>query len=313
MRVTQLMLQRTLLADVNRARTRLADTQERASSGLLINRPSDGPSAAGLASRLRADLEVAAQLQRSLAGAEARLATADRALQDATDTLVRARELAIQAASDTQDASSRRLISEEIRALHEQLVSIGNTSNEGAFLFSGYRSTTPAFTPSGPFVPGLPAPSVGFSGDSNEVETEVEPGVRLATTLDGRRVFMGDADGDGTPESGREDLFDTLGELWEALQNDDRAAVAASLDRIDVGLEQLQAERTRNGGRLTRLESAREERERREVDLRARLSQVQDADSVVVFSDLVLQETLLRASLEATAGLIQPTLLDFLG
>ena len=43
------------------------------------------------------------------------------------------------------------------------------------------------------------------------------------------------------------------------------------------------------------------------------LSDTEDADTARVFSDLVSQETLYRASLEATARALQPSLLDFLG
>jgi len=47
--------------------------------------------------------------------------------------------------------------------------------------------------------------------------------------------------------------------------------------------------------------------------MQLRLSETQDADVAAVFSDLVNQEAALRATLESTTRLMQPTLLDFLG
>ena len=57
MRVTDLMLQRTLLAGNQRAREQLFRIQEQAASGLRINRPSDDPVGAGQAVALRSQIE----------------------------------------------------------------------------------------------------------------------------------------------------------------------------------------------------------------------------------------------------------------
>jgi len=312
MRVTPSLTQRMLLADLDRARQRLATTQEQASSGLRVNRPSDDPVAAGEAVTLRASLGDVAQLGRNVSRAETRLLTAERAIASGVDVLIRARELAVQGANDTNDAESRRLIAEEVAALHGELLSNSNENAAGSYLFSGYASDTPAFSVSGPFVIGQPPPAVSFDGDSNELQFEVDNGVMVETTFDGRRTFLGDGDGDGNPDAGREDLFQVLSDLWNALQTDDPAAIRSSLGRFDAGQEQLQVERARAGGRLTRVEAAGDALATREVELQSRLSQVQDADTARVFSDLVQQETLLLASLEATARAIQPKLLDFL-
>ncbi len=312
MRVTDSMLQQTLLADTQRARLRLARTQEQASSGLRINRPSDDPAGASRALALRGSLEEAAQLGRNIGQADGRLAATDSALEESSQVLIRARELAIQGATDTLDASSRRLLAEEIATLHDRLLAAGNRRTGGAHLFAGFASDAPPFSRPAAFGAGPPAPAVSFVGDSNEIEIEAEPGTRLATTLDGRRVFLGDGDGDGSPDAGREDLFDVIGDLWEALVNDDPVAVRGTLDRIDRGQQQLLGERAKVGSRLTRLEAARSERERLELELRTELSKTEDADSFRVYSELVQQETLLQASLEATARAVQPSLLDFL-
>jgi flagellar hook-associated protein 3 FlgL len=227
--------------------------------------------------------------------------------------LVRARELATQAASDTTEAGSRHMIASEIAELHDQLLAAANLEYDGAYLFSGYATDVPAFAVSGPFGDGNPPPIVSYNGDGAEIGVEIEDGVRIETTLDGRRVFLGDADGDGNPEANREDLFDVLASLWQALENDDRDAVGASLDRIARGQEQLDVERARVGGRLVRVEAADSVLSRRGVDLASRLSDAQDADAVEVYSALANQQALLQASLQITARAIQPSLLDFLG
>jgi len=306
------MLQRQMLVDVDRTRLRLARVQEQASTGLRINRPSDDPVGAGEAAALRGRLDSTAQMGRNLGQADVRLRATEASLGEVNNVLLRARELAIQGANDTLDAAGRAQIAAEVEGLHARLLSAGNARAGGAYLFAGRASDASPFVASGPFVNGSPAPTVAFVGDPSEIEVEIDEGARMASTLDGQRVFQGDGDGDGSPDAGKEDLFSVLGDLRDALLANDRNAVAATSDRIESGQGQISEELSRVGSRTARLESQRANLDRREEALTTRLSDVQDADSIRVLSDLVREQTALQASLEATARVIQPSLLDFL-
>lgn len=311
-RITSLMLQRSMLADVQRAQRALAHTQRIAASGLRVTRPSDDPMSAALASALRADLEALAQLQRNGSRAEARLVTLEESLQQTTNVLIRAKELAVQARNDPIEAA-RGVIATEIEALHQQLVQIGNTRGQGAYLYSGFATDTAAFSASGPFVRGSPPPTVSYGGDSNEIQVEIEDGFTVGSTLDGRRVFMGDADGDGAPDAGNVDLFESLGALWDGLVQNDELAIESSLDDLDAALRQIEVERAAIGSRVRTLESASSALSRAEVTLQSRLSDTQDADAALVFSDLTRQQAALEASLQVTADAVYLNLLNFLG
>jgi len=312
LRVTNSSLLRSALADIQRQRARLFEVQEQAASGLRINRPSDDPSGASAALLLRAGLDAIAQFERNLGQTRVRVDAVDSALAASTDLLIRARELAIAGANDTNDAGSRALIAEEVEALHGALLSEANTRSGGAHVFAGHASATEPFVVAGPFVDGSPAPAVGFAGDSNEVEVAIDEGVSVRATRDGRRAFLGDGDGNGTPDVGRQDLFDVLGDLRDALQADDRAGVTAILDRIDQGITQIAVERADLGGTQTRIEDVADRLAQRGVDLASRLSLTEDADAAEVFSALVNEQAGLEAALAAAQRLIQPTLLDFL-
>lgn len=313
MRVTNSMLIRTSLADIDRQRSKLAEIQEQASSGLRINRPSDDPAGTSAALLLRSAISATAQSERNTTQARARVSVIESSLEDATNILIRARELAIQGANDTQDAQTRAILAQEVEALFDEMLSAGNVRSTQSHVFSGYASTTAPFASSGPFAEGLPAPTVAFAGDSNEVQVPIDEGISVPTTLDGRRVFMGDADGNGAVDPGREDLFAVLGSLRDALRANDAPAIRDTLSRLDAGIDQVNVERTRIGNVDRKLSSAQDRLAERTVQLEIRLSETQDADAAEVFSALVNQETALRASLDAAGRLIQPSLLDFLG
>ncbi len=311
MRVTDSMMLRTTLADVNARRSALARVQEQASSGLRINRPSDDPAGARTATVLRNDVAAAEQMLRNQDQAEARLVATETALDRSLDVVIRARELAVAGANGALDAGARQAIAAEIAQLHDELLSAANARSSGAYVFGGFQTDVEPFTASGPF--GTPpAPTVSFTGDANEVQTEVEPGVRLVVSLDGQRVFLGDADGDGSPDAGREDVFAVLQGLWEDLQANDPVGVANRLDELDRAQLQLSLERTGVGASTSRLLSARSATSDRQLESTRRLSNVEDADTIAVLSELVEQETALESALQAMARVLQPSLMDFL-
>ncbi len=312
MRVTNLMLTRNALADIDRQRVRLSTAQQQASSGMRINRPSDDPSGVSAALLLRSAIDATEQFERNASRAESRVQAIESALGGATSVIVQARSIATQASNDTYDARSRANLANDVEGLFGQLLFEANTRSSSSYLFAGYASTTTPFVASGPFVDALPAPTVSFAGDSNEIEVPVLDGVTVPTTLDGRRVFMGDGDGNGSPDAGREDLFALLGDLRNALRADDASGIRATLSRFDDAIDQLSEERSRVGAVGSRLVRAQDQLADRSVQLSLRLSDTQDADAAEVFSDLVNQENALRASLDAAGRLVQPSLLDFL-
>ncbi len=312
-RITQSMLIRTTLGDVIRARERLAVTQERASSGLRINRPSDDPSGVSAALLLRAGIDATEQFLDNVSRSETRISASEGALAHAGELLIRAKELALAGANDTQSADSRQQIAREVETLHAGLVAEANSRFSGSYLFAGFSSDTAPFTVAGVFLDAPPSsPTVTFVGDSNEIEVPIDQGFTVRVSFDGRRIFMGDADGDGNPDAGRQDLFQMIADLRDALMINDTNAIRASLTQIDEGLDQLSDARTAVGASASQLESGEERLLRRSEDLETRLSEIQVADAAKVYSDLIQQQSALEAGLQVMSRIVQTSLLDFL-
>ena len=313
MRITSSLLNRVALNDVSAARQRLARTQEQASSGLRINRPSDDPVGAGRVAALEAEGAAITQFERVVSGVRGRVGALENSLSETNTLMIRLRELAIQGANGTQDATTRGLIAKEVESIHGALLAQANTRFGGAHVFGGFLSANAPFTATGSFDPATATtPSVVFSGDANEVQVEIEEGVRVPVTANGQRAFLGDANGDNVTDPGREDVFAVAQDLWRALVTNNPAGVTATLDRIDRAGSQIAAERSRVGGIDSSLERAAQGLAKRSVDALQRTSDLRDADLARVVSDMVQQEAALQAGLNAMGRLVQPTLLDFL-
>jgi flagellar hook-associated protein 3 FlgL len=313
-RVTDTMLTNNALAALDRQRSRLGDLQEQASTLLRINRPSDDPAGAARALLLRDGVRATERFQQVVTVTRGRVRAAESSLNGAANLLIRARELAVAARNDTQSAETRRLIATEVGELHQGLVAEANRRSSQAHVFGGYASGSAPFVVSGSFStqPSAQA-SVAFVGDPNEIEVAVDEVTTVQATANGQRVFMGDGDGDGNPDAGRVDLFATLAELHRALADNDETSIGASLDAIDLGIDQISTERAAIGSLESQLDQWEVRLADRELILRENLSRLEDADAAEVFSALVAQETALRASLEAASRVVQPNLLQFLG
>src|SRR5918997_5612367 len=99
MRVTSSMMQRSTLRDLSYGLRALQHTQTRLSSGKQLVRASDDRTAASVAMDLRVQLTRSQQRDRSLIDAQGWLDTADAALTNSLDRLVRAKEIAVRASS----------------------------------------------------------------------------------------------------------------------------------------------------------------------------------------------------------------------
>jgi flagellar hook-associated protein 3 FlgL len=107
-------------------------------------------------------------------------------------------------------------------------------------------------------------------------------------------------------------VLDILIKLKQAMEKDDSAAIIASLENLDKGLDSVNESRAFAGASLRRIESTEFVLTQDIVDQSEHLSNTEDADLIQRASDLASLEVALSATLSSTARILQPSLLDFL-
>lgn len=105
----------------------LAKSLERLSSGLRINRAADDAAGLAISESLRAQIRGLNQAVRNANDGVSLVNTAEGAVVETTNMLQRMRELAVQAASDTNSATNRASLQEEVNQLVDEITRIGNT------------------------------------------------------------------------------------------------------------------------------------------------------------------------------------------
>ncbi len=128
---------------LNDAYNRLANSTERLSSGLRINKAADD--AAGLAVReiMRSDIKVLNQGIRNAQDAISLIQTADGALSVIDEKLIRMKELAEQAATGTYTSVQRLMIDSEYQQMASEITRIANATDfNGIKLLDGSLSSS---------------------------------------------------------------------------------------------------------------------------------------------------------------------------
>lgn len=146
---------------------------EKLSSGLRINRAGDDAAGLAISEKMRAQIRGLDQASRNSQDAISMIQTAEGALQETQNILQRMRELATQAANDTNVEVDRAEIQKEINQLTSEINRIGNTTEFNTMnLLDGTRSSkvsngTETTTSKGPVTIDIVAGAgVTFSGAS---------------------------------------------------------------------------------------------------------------------------------------------------
>jgi flagellar hook-associated protein 3 FlgL len=293
-RITQGMLNQTLLYDLRNVTTQLSTSEQQLSSGYKLNQPSDDPYGASQALKLRADLAANQQYQSNVQDANSWQGVADTALGDIGDSIQRARDLVLQGANDTNGASDRQAIVTELNQLIDSIKTDANTQYAGRYIFSGTKTNAQ------PYQLGA---NDAYAGNTAMITRAIGVGVQVAINQPGSSIVGDDTSG----------LLATLRGIVTDLQSGNTNALSTTdLKALDSANDQLLNARAQVGALSDRLTTATNRLQSTEQSTTQLLSNVQDADMTQVMINFSTQQAAYQAALRAGAQIIQPSLMDFL-
>jgi flagellar hook-associated protein 3 FlgL len=298
-RITQRAVSQTALQGLNRNLSDLGKLQQQLTSGKVVSKPSDSPSGVNRAMQVRQDQAAAVQHARNISDAQGWMDFTDTTLQSVVTQVNRVRDLTVQASNGvTLSDSGRVAISTEVAALRESLLGLANQSVDGRPLFGGITSGATAYDATGAYTGvgganGIPVVAVTRRiADAEDVRIDVT----------GPEAF---GDPSGT------DLFALVGKI----ATDVTAAPEAlgdDLTALDVALQRLMTAVSSIGARAARVEATAQTNTDLQLSLGKQLALVEDVDLPKTIMQLQFQQTGYQAALQATAQVIQPSLVDFL-
>lgn len=292
MRVTNNMIARNAVNNLNLHLRRQEELHYQLASGKRLRVPSDDPAATSHSMRLHSDLTHTKQYRANIGVALSWLEATDSVLNEVGQALQRVKELAVYGANGVLPQDARDAIAREVDQILEHLVDLANSSHAGLYLFGGHRTTTPPYVLSGGKVSE-------YQGDTGRRELEIASGVKIAVNVLGSELF--------------DQIFQAVTNLRKALYEGDTATVGnQSLAEVEDALDTLLRVRADVGARINRLELADARMQELELNVEQLISDNEDVDLARAIIDLKVAENVYRAALASGARIIQPTLLDFL-
>ncbi|WHH61518.1 flagellar hook-associated protein FlgL [Petroclostridium sp. X23] len=145
MRVTNNMLVRNMMINLNNNLGRMEKAQQQMSTGKKISRPSDDPIIASRALKFRTDVSEIEQFQKNTSDALSWTEVTESALSNLGDVIQRVRELTVKASNGVLSVDDTLKIKEEISQLKKSIVEIGNTAYAGRYVFAGFKTDEPPY------------------------------------------------------------------------------------------------------------------------------------------------------------------------
>ncbi len=180
MRVSDKMNQNQVLNNIQKTRSNIQTLQTQAATMKKVSKPSDDPIGAAKILENRTDLKNLNQYEKDIEHARTFLETTESTLAQLNDTIVRAKELALQGATDTNGGLPREMIAEEISQISNSILEMSNRTSGERYLFGGYKTEAPPFAQDGT-----------YRGDAAQVQIQNHREQFMPMNLTGSQIFMG--------------------------------------------------------------------------------------------------------------------------
>ena len=218
------LISQNALSKNNRA---LSSSMEQLSTGKRINSAADDAAGLAISNKMTAQIRGLNQAVRNANDGISMLQTAEGATQEITNMLQRMRELAVQAANDTYQASDRSALNAEVKELQSEISRIGkNTEWNGMKLFTAQT----AGSAGGIGTLGNVRLQVGVDGDSTD-RIAVQLNKIDTTTLGVSAISLKSA---ASASSALQSLDKAIGMI-----DTDRATFGATINRLTYAVDNL--------------------------------------------------------------------------
>ena len=314
---------------VGKSKGKVEDLQIKGSNLKRVSKPSDDPIGNVEVMALRSQNVDAEQYLRNLNFAKTQLSYTENILEEMTDILVKAKELAIGQASSIYSPEIRMGVSKEIHQMRQQMLGIANKRMGNRYLFSGQKILTRPFDEQGK-----------YQGDQNKINIEINKDVFIPVNINGGDLFFSKGkkipqkeDSQLTPpgievnldnlsrtpastETAGEEVavsvFDELRGLENALLTDNPEVIQGLLERLDQSIERMITYRTEIGALTNTITNAETNIEKTKLLNEAHKSRIEDADVAELMGDLQKEQAVLQATYRASSNLMNTSLMDFL-
>lgn len=305
MRITNNMMLKNYLSNLNSNLTTLTDYQYKVASNKNINKLSDDP--IGLISIMNSNVRLYknAEYQSTVQTAIAWLEQTDTAVYQLNEVIQSAYETAVNATNDSMAPEDKASAAAYIAQLRDQVVTIANTQSGSKFLFGGYNVNSKPFVVDGG---KLLYNGYDMKGDLSDVNGqsiafEVGAGIVMDISINGVEL-LGEGD---------KNIYYILDDLYTALMNDASASeLGGYITKLQNAQHDVLTTDAKVGGLINRMNLLKTRYEDEALTYREQKSKVEDVDLAEAYTNYSMAMTVYNAALKVGTQIIQASILDYM-
>ncbi len=286
-----------VINDIQQSDQSLQTALQQVSTGLKVNLPSDDPAASAALLQLQSQ---SSDLDRYTTNAESALSQAqsgDSVLSFVVSLLNQAITLGTEGANSTSSATNRASIATDVQGLLSNVVSLANTTFQGASIFAGTVSGQSAFTADANSATGYT-----YNGNSSINTVNVGGSLSVQATIPGDTLFT-------NPSAS---VLGALSDLTKALTSGTSADIGTATASVTNALNYVTQQHVVYGNTINQLTSQETYLSQEQVTLTSRETSLVGIDTATAAENLSQAEISNSAIFAAAAKVIQNSLLNYL-
>jgi flagellar hook-associated protein 3 FlgL len=284
----------------------LAQLEAQIASGKRILDPSDDPLGSSRVADLQRSIDNNQQFIRNMDAITTQLSFADSAVDAMSNQMVRAKELAVQAANGTLTDADRKVISTELGQIIDQMLSLSNSRDAaGNYLFSGASVGTAPFARDA-------TGAIVWQGSGEAPKVPISTDVAVSTGANGLSMLSIETSG------GRQTILASLNEFKALLDTPgaDAATFTAGMEKAlrdtTAGIDRLADQRATFGSRMAQVDTETGRLKALETTMTTAKSNLESLDVAAAIVQLKSAMTLLDASQQSFAQIKKLSLFSYL-
>lgn len=316
MRVTNGMLVNQFMRDTQNNLGNMQIIQKQLTSGKTVNKASDDPLKVSRIMQLNRDLKANEQYNKNIASTINYLDTADTALGQLNEVIKSINENIVAAGNGAYSNEEREAIRNTINEQIGHMGQILNTNFDGKYIFGGTRTGDKPVEVSKDDT-GTNHLTIVGGDDANELKkldtklvVEVSQGVTLEYTNSVTDLFT------FTNSKGEtKDIRVIMDDIMNNLASDDPEALEKLTGQNLTDIQDFQNHvlktRSEVGAMQNRMKDAKSKNEDETFNMTEILSETEDIDFAETVINLMTLQSVYQASLQVSAKVLQPTLIDY--
>jgi flagellar hook-associated protein 3 FlgL len=299
MRITDRVLASTLNSNLAAATERVYEMEQKVLTGKILTKPSDNPVDAASSLLFRSRLNDTAQYQRNITQSRNNLNQTNTALSALSDIIDKVNTAATSGASGFNTTGEQTSVVQQVNEYLDELVTIANSESNGIYILGGTNNDIPPYqavrNAAGEII------DVKTTGSGGDINTQIGEDIYVKSNINGEDIFEKDRN-----------LFSLVIKIRDDIRADNAEGLRGDLMQISSSMENLITTQSIVGSRLNRLTAAESRAEKDAVNFKNYISNIEDADPAKAILDYQMELAALQSSQQASARLLNQSLLDFM-